>query len=366
MKAIVLKQNLMDAINVVQKAVMAKATLPILEGIFIEADEKLKLIGNCFDLGIEYNVEADIKEKGSIVIHARMFGEIIRRLPDAPVSIEVFDGSKVRIECLNSYFEIKGMDAETYPLPPAYQNDMSFNISQSSLKDLLKQTIFAVGTDENRKIMTGALLEANQGEIRLVALDGFRMAVAHSVIKEDVKFKVVIPGKNMNEILRILEASNDSMTVSLSGNLVSFIFNHCRIVSNVLDGEFMNFSSYIPSQFETVIQVNTKELTESLERASLITSDDKRYPVRFTIGDDSLMVSSTAEIGLSKEQIKIQNNGTNLHIGFNPRYFIDALKVISDETIKISFTSSIGPCIITAVDHDRYLYLVLPVRIKNN
>lgn len=366
MKAIVLKQNLMDAINVVQRAVMTKATLPILEGIFIQADTQLKLIGNCFDLGIEYNVEADIKEKGSIVINARMFGEIIRRLPDAPVSIEVFDGSKVRIECLNSYFEIKGMDAETYPLPPNSQEDLSFSISQATLKELIKQTIFSVGTDENRKIMTGALIEAEQGEIRVVALDGFRMAVAHAVIKEDVKFNVVVPGKNMNEILRILEASEDALTISISGNLISFNFNHCRIVSNVLDGEFMNFRRYIPNQFETEIQVNTKELIESLERASLITSDDKRYPVRFNIGDDNLMISSTAEIGLSKEQIKIQNNGANLQIGFNPRYFIDALKVINDETIKISFTSAIGPCIITAIEHDRYLYLILPVRIKSN
>ncbi|MCX7773283.1 MAG: DNA polymerase III subunit beta [Clostridia bacterium] len=365
MKAIILKQNLLDAINVVQKAVMAKATLPILEGIYVEATDILKLVGNCFDLGIEYTVEADIKEKGSVVINAKMFGEIIRRLPDAPVSIEVLDGSKVRIECLNSYFEIKGMEGDTYPLPPAYQDEMSITIPEASLRDLLRQTIFAVGTDENRKIMTGALLEADNGEIRIAALDGFRMAVSHSFIKEDVKFKVVIPGKNMNEILRVLDTSSDPITVSLSGSLVSFVLKNCRIVSKVLDGEFMNYKSYIPAQFETVINASTKELIESLERASLITSDDKRYPVRFNISDDTLMVSSTAEIGLSKEQIKIQNSGANLQIGFNPRYFIDALKVITDETIKISFTSSIGPCIITAAEHERYLYLILPVRIKN-
>ena len=366
MKVIILKHNLMEAISVVQIAVMAKATVPVLEGIYIEADENLKLIGNCYDLGIEYTVEADIKEKGAIVIQSKMFGEIIRRLPDAPVSIEVFDGSKVRIECLNSYFEIKGMNADSYPLPPSYQNDISFTIAQSTLKDLIKQTVFAVGTDENRKIMTGALLEADNGEIRIVALDGFRLAIAHAIIKENIKFKVVIPGKNMNEILRILETNDEPISISLSGNLASFVFKNCRILSNVLDGEFMNYKSYIPSQFETVVQVNTKELIESLERASLITSDDKRFPVRFNIGDDNMVVSSTAEIGLLKEQIKIENNGAALHIGFNPRYFIDALKVIADETIKISFTSSIGPCIITAIDHDRYLYLVLPVRIKNS
>jgi DNA polymerase-3 subunit beta len=366
MKVIILKHNLLEAINIVQKAIMAKATLPVLEGIFIEADEKLKLIGNNFDMAIEYNLEADIMEKGSIVINAKMFGDIIRKLPEAPVSIEVYDNNKVKIECLNSYFEIKGMESSSYPLPPEYKTDINFNISQASLKELIRQTIFAVGSDENRKIMTGALIEVENGEIKIVALDGFRMAVSNSIIKEDVSFKVVVPGKNMNEILRILETSEEDLMVSLSGNIISFVFKECRISSNVLDGEFMNYKSYIPSKYETFISVNTKDLIDSLERASLITSDDKRYPVRFNINEEEMIVSSTADVGLSKEQIKIENDGAPLQIGFNPRYFIDALKVISDETIKISFTSSIGPCIITANDHDKYLYLILPVRIRNN
>ena len=366
MKAIVLKQNLMDAINIVQKAIIPKPTLSILEGIYIEADEKLKLIGNCYDLGIEYTCEADIKEKGCIVINSKIFGEIIRKLPDAPVCIETFDEYKVRIECLNSYYEIKGLEAETYPLPPSISNDNIITLSQSKLKDLIRQTIFSVGTEENRKIMTGALLQVQNGEISIVALDGFRMAVAHTTIKEEISFKVVIPGKNMNEILRILESSNDNITISSCNNLISFNFSNFRVVSNILDGEFMNYKSYIPSQFETVIQVATKEFIESLERTSLISSDDKKFPVRFTIKEDSLIITTTTEIGISKEQMKIVNSGENLHIGFNARYFIDALKVISDESIKVSFTSSIGPCIITSINSDRYLYLILPVRIKNN
>lgn len=364
MKTIVLKQNLMEAINVVQKAVMSKATLPILEGIYIEAGDELKLVGNCFDLGIEYKVEADIREKGSIVINARMFGEIIRKLPDAPIAIEATEGGRVRIECLNSYFEIRGMEGDSYPLPSAFTDENPILVPQSSIKELIRQTIFAVGTDENRKIMTGALLEASNGEIRIVALDGFRMAVSNAVIKENSAFKVVIPGKNMHEISRILETSDDVITISLSGSLVSFVLRNCRIVSKVLEGEFMNYKSYIPAQFETVIKVKTKDLEESLERASLITSDDKRYPVKFGIGDDKVILTSTTEIGLSKEEIMIENSGANMQIGFNPKYFLDALKVINDEAVKISFTSSVGPCIVTPVEHDRYLFLILPVRIK--
>ena len=365
MKAIVQKHDLMDAINVVQRAVMPKSTTPILEGIYIEAQDNFKLIGNCYELGIEYTVEADIKEKGSIVINSKIFGDIIRRLPDAPVSIEVSENNKIVIECLSSYFEINGIDGENYPLPPSSKIDTFITISQVALKDLIKQTIFAVGNDENRKIMTGALLQSENGELRIVALDSFRMAVSHAVVKEDATFKVVIPGKNMNEILRILESSEDPVTISISGNLVFFDLKNCRIVSNVLDGEFINYRSYIPTQFETVIEINTKSFIESLERASLISSDDKRFPVRLHIGDENLVVYSKADIGLSKEEIKITNNGANLQVGFNPHYLIDALKVINDENIKISFSSAIGPCIITAIDHDRYLHLVLPVRIRN-
>jgi DNA polymerase-3 subunit beta len=365
MKIIVLKQNLIEAINIVQRAVMTKATLPILEGIYIEAGEKVKLVGNCYDLGIECCVDADIQQKGSIVIEAKMFGEIIRKLPDAPVYIEVLDGFNVRIECLNSYFEIRGMDGESYPMPPEYDSEISLDLSQSVLKELIRQTIFAVGNDENRKIMTGVLMEAQQGELKMAALDGFRMAVCGSVIKEDMNFKVVIPGRNMQEILRVLDTSEENVSISLAGNLASFGLKNCRIVSKVLEGEFMNYHSYIPTQFETVINVNTRELEESMERASLITSDDKRYPVRINLSDDRMVISSTTEKGRSKEEIHIENSGNTMQIGFNPRYFLDALKVINDEKVKISFTSPVGPCILTPVEHDRFLFLILPVRLKN-
>lgn len=365
MKILVLKQNLMEAITVVQKAVLAKATLPILEGIYLEAGDNLKLVGNSFELGIEYTVDADIIEKGSIVINSKIFGEIIRKLPDAPVSLEVMDGFKVRIECLNTVFEIKGLDAQSYPLPPVNQDETFIQVPQSVLRELIRQTIFAVGTDENRKIMTGTLLEAGNGEIKIAALDGFRMAVSNALIKENSLFKAVIPGKNMHEILRVLGTSEENLTISQSGSLVSFILKDCRIVSKVLEGEFMNYKNYIPSQFETEVTIKTRDLEESMERASLITSDDKRYPVRFNITDDKIIVSSTAEIGTSKEEIIIENKGNNMTIGFNPRYFLDALKVINDETVKISFTSSVGPCIITPIDHEKFLFLILPVRIKN-
>ncbi len=363
MKVLIQKQQLMDAINMVQKAVMVKSNLPVLEGIYIEAGEQLRLVGNCFELGIATTVDADIRETGTIVINARMFGEIVRRMPDSIISIEAKD-MKIRIECMSTLFEIKGMDPETYPLPPSYQEDTVLTISQGVLRDMIRQTLFAVSQDENRRIMTGILLDAQNRGLSLVALDGFRMAVSRNLIQDDAAMRMVIPGKNMSEIHKVLESGDEEVRVVKTGAMVAFEMKNCRIVSKTIDGEFMNYQGYIPTQYETVLAVNRRDLEDSLERASLITSDDKRYPVRMSIVGDEMTVFSTAEMGSSKENIACRNDGGDLQIGFNPKFLIDSLKVIPDETIRISFNSQIGPAVITPIEGDRYLFLVLPVRIK--
>jgi DNA polymerase III subunit beta len=363
MKVLIQKQQLLDAINMVQKAVMQKATLPVLEGIYVEAGEKLRLVGNCFDLGIACTVDADIRETGSIVIQARMFGEIVRRLPDSLISIEA-SGTKVRIECMSTLFEIKGMEPDSYPLPPSYQEDTVLTLSQGVLRDMIKQTLFAVSQDENRRIMTGILLDAQSNNLSLVALDGFRMAVSRNIITDSAVMRMVIPGKNMSEIQKLLESGDEQIRIVKTGSMVAFEMNNCRIVSKTIDGEFMNYNGYIPTQYETVMVVNRREFEDSLERASLITSDDKRYPVRLGIVGDEMTVYSTAEMGSSKESMAVRNEGGDLQIGFNPKFLIDSLKVIPDDNLRISFNSQIGPAVITPIEGDRYLFLVLPVRIK--
>lgn len=363
MKALIAKQQLLDAINMVQKAVMQKATLPVLEGIYIEAGERLTLVGNCFELGIACTVDADIRETGAIVIQARMFGEIVRRLPDSLISLET-SGTKVKIECMNSFFEIKGMEAESYPMLSNFNEDTAVTIPQGTFREMIRQTMFAVSQDENRRIMTGVLLETKEGGMSLVALDGFRMAVSRTLIKSNEGMRVVIPGKNMSEIHKLLENSEEIVRIVKTGSMVKFEMANCRIVSKTIDGEFMNYNGYIPTQYESVIIVNRKELEDGLDRASLITSDDKRYPVRLNLANDQVTIFSAAEMGSSKESISMRNEGGDLQIGFNPKFLLDSLKVIPDESIKISFNSQIGPAIITPLEGDRYLFLVLPVRIK--
>lgn len=358
------KHDLLEAINTVQKAVMPKATIQILEGIFIEADSSLKLVGNCFDMGIECSVNAEIQEKGSIVLNSRMFGDIVRRLPDSEVYIQVRENNIVVIECDNSYFEIKGLPSEGYPMLPVVEEENKITVSQSSFRDMIKKTIYAISSDENRKILTGSLLEANNGDITMVSLDGFRLAVAKTIVKEDVTFSAIIPGKNLGEIYKILDQRDDDVKITLSRNQALFEFDNCRIVSKLLDGEYMNYRSFIPEQFETKIEINVKEMTESIERASLITSDDKKYPVKLIIDDDKMLITSSTELGISKEQIDVNINGNNMTIGFNPKYLLDSLKVIDDERVEISFSSSVGPCVIKPLEGDKFIFMILPVRIK--
>lgn len=363
MKFVCSKQELIEAVTTVQKAVMPKATLPVLEGIYIEAKDGVKFVGNCFDLGIEYKINADDIEEGSIVINSRMFGEIVRKLPDEEILVQSKDNFIVIIESGNSYFEIKGFSSEGYPLLPTIEEEKKITISQNSLRDMIRKTIYAISTDENRRILTGSLLEAYEGDFAMVSLDGFRLAIAKTLIKEDVHFKAVIPGKNLNEIHKILEQTDKEVKITLSKNQALFEIEKCRIISKLLDGEYMNYKGFIPEQFETVIVTNVNEITRSIERASLITNEDKRFPVKFIVNDENMMITSNAEVGISKEEIDIKMDGNNMVIGFNPRYLLDSLKVIEDENIVISFSSSIGPSVIKPESGDKYTFMILPVRM---
>lgn len=366
MKVICSKEHLIEGINIVQKAVSTKSTLAILEGILLEANEQFKLTGNDLELGIECYVEADIKNTGSIVLNSKMFGDIVRRLPDSEVLIEVLPNNSVIIECENSHFELKGIPSDSYPALPSIKKENAFIIKQKIAREMIRQTIFAVSIDENRPILTGSLLECKDNNVTIVSIDGYRLALRRSKIEdENQNFNVVIPGKTLNEIVKILQPVDDSISIYSSQNQILFDMGNCKVVSRLLEGEYLNYNSIIPQEFETKIRVKTKELLSSIERASLITAEEKKYPVKFNISDDKLIISSNTEIGAVREEVRVDTTGNKLDIGFNPRYFIEALKVIDDEEIDIHFTSSIGPCTIRPIENNDYAYMILPVRIKN-
>jgi len=364
MKIICSKEDLINGINIVQKAVSSKTTLPMLEGMLLEAMGELKLTGNDLEIGIECFVNADVRQPGSIVLNSRIFGDIVRRLPDSEVMIEVKGQNLVTIECDNSYFEIKGLNPTGFPALPSIEKENAFKISQKIVRDMIKQTIFAVSIDENRPILTGSLIEYKNKELTFVSIDGFRLAMRRCVLENDAPdLSVVVPGKTLNEIAKILQPVDDEISIYNSNNQILFDMGDCKVVSRLLEGEYLNYRGIIPKDHEVKIRVITNELLSSIERASLvITMEERRYPVRFNISDDVLVITSNTDVGAVREEIRVDMTGGKMDIGFNPRYFIEALRVIEDEKVDIYFTSNVGPCTIRPVEGDSYAYMILPVR----
>lgn len=364
MKVICSKENLMEGINIVQKAVSTKTTLPILEGILLDASDSLKMTGNDLEIGIECLVEADIKSRGSIVLNSRMLGDIVRRLPDAEVLLEVKENNVVIIECEKSLFEIKGLSAAGFPALPVIEMQEGLKISQGIIKDMIKQTIFAVSADENRPVLTGSLIEYKSENLTIVSIDGFRLALRKRGIEGgSIDKSVVVPGKTLNEISKIMQPGDEEITIYAAKNQILFDLGKCKVVSRLLEGEYLNYKGIIPQDFETKIKINTKDLLASFERASLIiTTEERRFPVKLNISDELMVITSNTDVGAAREEIRLEMEGNKVDIAFNPRYFIDALRVIEDEIIEIYFTSSIGPCTIKPVKGDDFAYLILPIR----
>lgn len=246
MKIICSKDNLLNGINIVQKAISTKTTLPILEGILLNADDKFKLTGNDLEIGIECYVEADIRNSGSIVINSKIFGDIVRRLPDSEVLVHVKDNNLVIVECENSHFEIKGTNPSGYPSLPKVDKDNILSLTQSNLKDMIRQTVFAVGTDENRPVLTGSLIEVKDKELVVVSVDGFRLALRKKIIENDINdFSVIVPGKTLNEISKILQPNDDVVTIYNSNNQIVFDTKSWRIVSRLIEGKYLNYNSLL-------------------------------------------------------------------------------------------------------------------------
>ncbi len=366
MKVICSKENLLNGINIVQKAVSTKTTLPILEGILLNADEKFKLTGNDLEIGIECFVEADIREHGNIVINSKIFGDIVRRLPDSEVLIEVKENNLVVVECENSHFEIKGINPNGYPALPKVDKENVLTLTQGKLKDMIRQTVFAVGSDENRPVLTGSLIEVKDKELVVVSIDGFRLALRRKFIENDINdFSVIVPGKTLNEISKILQAGDEEVYIYNSNNQIVFDAQSWRIVSRLIEGKFLNYNSLLNKEFETKVIINIKEFQASLERASLISMNDKNSPVKLFIGNDKIVITSNAELGNVREEIKVDIEGNNLELGYNPAYLIDALKAIDEDRAAIYFITTNAPCTLRPVieNSNDFAYLVQAVRI---
>ena len=371
MKIICDREKLLKAINAVVRGVPTRTTMPVLEGIYMQTNNnQLKLTTYDLELGIEYVIDSTIEEEGNTVVNATMFSEIIRKLPDTEIDIELNEKNLLVIECEGSLYKLATMNPTEFPELPQINIENSIEIEQNALKDMIRKTIFAVSTEENRPIFTGCLFEITNNKLNLVAVDGFRLAWKSRFLQTKINdFTAVIPGRTLNEINKIILDSFDTIKIGVAKNQALFEMENCKIVTRLLDGEFLNYSSVIPENWETRIRVNKDVIQNCFERISLISSSsiekEKKYPVKVMIDIGKVTISCTNQTGDAKEEIYVSTEGKNLEAGFNPKYFLDALRAIDDEEVFIDFGTSISPCIIRPVDEGDYIYMILPIRLKD-
>ena len=376
MKIIFEKEKLIEIINTVQKAVSTKSVMPILECIKIEAFENGMVIitGNNLDICIEYKSECIVNEPGEIAISSKMFGEIIRRFPDDDVHINVnYENNVINLKCGSSDFNIQGLSADEYPAVPEVSQNYKFSITQNKLKRMIRKTIFCVAPNEGRKpILTGSLFEINTGVLTVVSTDGFRIAKVDSTVDsslENVKF--VIPGLTLREILKVLEDNDEIVDIIISERDVKFNFKNYTIVSRLLEGEYVNYKPIFNTPNNIVVNVNTKEFCDSIERAALIINDDsvqknEKVPVRLYITDDMIDINCTTSKGKINDAVSANKIGNDIEIGFNHKFLLEALRCCEDDEIKLELSNPKAACFINPTENNDYIYMLLPVRLYND
>ena len=367
MKLTFQQDAILNGINIVLKAVPSKTTMSILECIFIDASgSEIKLTANDMELGIETKVEGTIHERGKIALDAKLFFEIVRKLPDNDVTIETDSDYKATITCEKACFHIVGQEGSEFPYLPEIEKEKSITLSQFTLKEVIRQTIFSISDNENNKLMTGELFEVEDKKLNVVSLDGHRISIRNIELKESYdSFKVVVPGKTLQEITKIISGDAEKdVIIYVTNKHILFEFDQTRVVSRLLEGEYYKISQMLSSDYETKITINKKEFLDCIDRASLLIRESDKKPIVINITDNSLELSISSFFGSMEENILIQKEGRDILIGFNPKFLMDVLRVIDDEEINIYLVNPKAPCFIKD-DSESYIYLILPVNFNH-
>lgn len=367
MKFICGKSTLQEAVGVAQKAVTGKSTMNILEGILIIAKEnEITLIGSDIDLSIETKIKAEVIEEGRAVLDSKLFGEIIKKLPNDEVEITTGDNNSVEIICQKSKAVLKYMSADDFPSLPSIDENMLFSIPQGILKNMIRGTIFATAQDEIRPILTGVLFEVKNGKLNLVALDGLRLALKSEALENDNTISSVIPGKSLGEVAKILEDSEENVNITFTANHILFNLGRTKVISRLLEGDFIKYDSIIPYEYSLKVIAKRDELLDCIERASLMAKEGNTNLVKLDIKDDIIVITSDSQLGKAREELNVIMQGEPLQIAFNAKFLIDAFKIMEEEEIILELSSSVSPCIVKNRNNDNCTYLVLPVRFLSN
>ncbi len=358
---------LQAAISMTSRAVSPKSTIPALEGILLEAKEQLQLTGYNLETGIRTTVPAEIQVNGTLVLSARLFGEIIRKLPDDIIFFSE-ENYMINIKCGMSEFNILGIAPEEFPDLPTVEQLNTFTIQQQKLKAMISQTLFAVSDNESRPIHTGSLFEIEENSLTIVSVDGYRLALRHEEIEpreDNNQFSFVVPGAALGEVEKICSDTEEIASIHRGESHILFQLGNTTLVSRRLEGEFLAYRQAIPRNNTIHIEGNTKQLLTSIDRVSLIINDKLKSPLRCVFEQDILKINSKTAIGDATDQCPVKGDGGGLEIGFNNKYLIDALKAIPASTIRIELSSSVSPCVILPTEgEERFLYMVLPVRLR--
>lgn len=366
MKIICSKADLLNSVNIVMKAVPAKSTMPILECLVIEVKNGIiKLTANDMELGIETLVKGEVSEDGVIAINAKIFADIIRKLPDNDITIETDDNFTAHISCEKAKFDIAGKSNDEFPLIPKIERNCSIELSQFSLKEIIRQTVFSISDNESNKIMTGELFEITGNEFKVVSLDGHRISIRKIDLKESYDhIKLIVPGKTLNEISKILSGEmEDTVKIFFTNKHIVFEFNDTMVLSRLIEGEYYKIEQMLSNDYETKVTINKKEFLSCIDRATLLVKESEKKPIIINIGEESMELRINSAIGSMKEEIDIAKEGKDILIAFNPRFLMDALRVIDEEEIDIYLFNPKAPCFIKDKE-ETYIYLILPVNFN--
>lgn len=360
------KADLIEGINIVLKAVPSHSTMSILECMVIDANEnEIKLTTNDLEIGIETIVKGEVKESGSIAIGAKVLSEIIRKLPDLPVSIQVDENYQMNINCGKSKFSISGVGTEEFPFLPDIVREKRISMSQFTLKEIIRQTVFSISDNENNKLMTGELFEIDGNIFKVTSLDGHRISIRKVELKEQYEHvKVVIPGKTLNEISKILSGGmEDNIDLFFTDKHVLFSFDQTIVLSRLIEGEYYKIDQMLSGDYETKLKINKRQMLESIDRTTLLIKESDKKPVIMDIKDENMKLIMKTTVGSMDEDLDIVKEGKDIMIGFNPKFLIDALKVIDDEEVQMYMINPKAPCFLKN-EEETYIYLILPVNFN--
>lgn len=363
------KEDLVKCISTVQRAMPSRSTLSALEGIYIESKgEAVNMRCSDMVLTIDSSILANVEREGAIVMPGRLFSDLIRKLPGGDVCIDMDDsGTSIKITCGKAKLTLQGMNKEEYPAMEENQTVKPLDLRQGDLKEMISHTLFAVASDETKPILTGELIEISNGTFTVVALDGYRLALRRESLQspsEDISF--VVPSKSLSEISKLFEDDDSSASILVGNNNAVIDMGDTRITTRLLDGEYIKYSTIIPTDRNTRVRVNTAALANSAERASLLAKEGKNNLIKMNITEQSMTISANSEMGDVFEEIPIYMEGSNLRIAFNARYLTDVLHAINEEEILMDFITNLSPCVMRPVEGDKFTYLVLPVRLYDN